>query len=490
MKHDEIFPPETIDEQIEHSLTTSQQGLLPPEVKVMQRLSSLYEADMQSTARVQKRLVHYLVERNTAAQRVVGSITARSEMPQGEHNALRSIPYSPRKAGVSRFLLVASLLLIALLVGSMLTILRLAHGSQTGGKPNVPASPFLPGSYDSVHSRLFSNASPWNVPIGNNVRLDPNSSAMVSKLSVCCHVPDLFQYGMPIYTSTASDPTYTVQDPGNDALFTREQPIHIPNAAAPSPGSDHWMFIYDKTKNLIFEMWLTHKSGNTWSTNAGNVYSPTGDGVLQADGSSQHDNGASYFGGVVTDADIQRGFINHALSIAVGDTAATWRYPMHASDGHGTDAGAVPLGARLQLDPSINCKTLPDASAGEKMVCQALETYGGYVRDSGSSTLGIYFEGEALNDPARNPPAGSPGNPGSSGGIFNKVGLQDSKNLSAIPWGQLRVLSSWNSFTALKTPPTSVHQALYPSQAIQSSGIILANNALDLPYGTRRTKDV
>jgi hypothetical protein len=131
---------------------------------------------------------------------------------------------------------------------------------------------------------------------------------------------------------------------------------------------------------------------------------------------------------------------------------------MHASDGHGTNAGAVPMGARLQLDPSINCKTLPGASTGEKMICQALETYGGYVRDSGSSTLSIYFESENLNDPARNPPDGSPGNPDHSGGIFNKVGLQDNQDLSAIPWGQLRVLKSWNSFTSLKTPPASMPQ--------------------------------
>src|SRR6185437_13361733 len=123
--------------------------------------------------------------------------------------------------------------------------------------------------------------------------------------------------------------------------------------------------------------------------------------------------GASYFGGVITDADIQRGYINHALSFASQFTSSSFRYPMVASDGGGGD---IPMGARLQLDPAVKCNSLAGASVGEKMVCQALETYGGYMRDTGGVTLSMYFEGEDLNDPSRNPPDGSPGNAGRSGG--------------------------------------------------------------------------
>lgn len=349
------------------------------------------------------------------------------------------------------------------------------------GAAGSPTSPFTPGPYDATNGRLFSNASPWNAPIGGNAQLDPHSSGMVSQLTDCCHVPTLFRFGMPIYTSTASDPSYTVQDDGNDSLFTSYQPIHIPNDAAPSTGSDHWLFIYDQTKNLIFEMWDTHKSGSTWTTQTGNVYSPTGDGVLQVNGSQQSGNGASYFGGVVTDADIQRGFINHALAFASQYTSASWRYPMNASDGHGTDPNDLPMGARIQLDPSINCKTLPGASSGEKMVCQALETYGGYIRDTGGVTLSMYFEGEDLKDPARNPPDGSPGNPGRAGGIFDTVGLHDGKDLANIPWDKLRVLNAWNSSTALNTMPAPALSTLHTLPDTQNLGITAVKTLLNLP---------
>ncbi len=367
--------------------------------------------------------------------------------------------------------LVCGLAFLGVVLGFFVTGSLRKSQQQTG-------STFTPGSYDSVNSRLFSKSSPWNVPIGTNVQLDSDTTGMVALLVNGNHAATLYRYGMPIYTSTASDPTYTVQDTGNDRLFESYQPIHIPDAAAPSPGSDHWMFIYDTTKNLIFEMWHTSKDGGTWTTQTGDVYSPTGDGVLQVDGSPQGGNGASYFGGVVTDADIERGYISHALSLASEYTSDSWRYPMNNSDGQSNDPDDLPMGSRIQLDPSVNCETLPKATQGEKMICQALETYGGYIRDTGGVALSVYFEGEDLKDPNRNPPQ-TPGNPSRPGGIYNTVGLQDGRDLPDIPWNKLRVLKTWNSFTPLSTSTAAALLSLDLPTSLSLT------NAADLPYITR-----
>ena len=356
----------------------------------------------------------------------------------------------------------------------------IVSNKQSKNGPTPSLSPFLPGSYNAINSRLFSNTSPWNVPIGTNVQFDPNSSQMINQLAACCHVPTMFNYGMPIYTSTASDPTYKVLD--DDTVFESYQPIHIPNNAAPAPGSDKWMFIYDKTKNLIFEMWQAQKQGNTWTANTGDVYTPTGDGVHQVDGSPQAGNGDSYFGGVITHTDIERGFINHALSLVTEYTSSSWRYPMNASDGNGSAASDLPMGARLQLDPSVDCNALAGTSMGEKMVCQALKTYGGYIRDTGGVTLSIYFEGENLTDPGRNPPDGSPGDPGRTGSLFDTVGLHDNRDLSDIPWEKMHVLKAWNSFTPLHIMPSSVFNTLSYTQGSRSSSL---HEGLDLPNTTR-----
>lgn len=345
----------------------------------------------------------------------------------------------------------------AVLIACMISVLSgcFSAGSTPLQGMNAPpveaAASIFPGL-------LYRASSPWNVPIGSHVILDPHSSAIAARLADGNHVPAMFEYGMPIYVGTARDPLYKVVS--NDHAFNAHSPFHIPATAAPSPGSDKWMFIYDTTKQMIFEMWRAEKKGNTWTTQAGAVFSPTGDGVLQVDGTQSGGNGASYFGGVVRAADIQRGYINHALSLASAYTATTWRYPMSGSDGQGTGPEDAPMGARVQLDPSVNCQHLPHASVGEKMVCKALQTYGGYVHDSAGAgvALSVYFEGENLNDPNRHPPNGSPGNPGREGGIFDSVGLHDQQEMQDIPWNKLRVLKAWNSFTVLNqsVPPASL----------------------------------
>ncbi|MBO0780136.1 MAG: hypothetical protein J2P37_15030, partial [Ktedonobacteraceae bacterium] len=175
-----------------------------------------------------------------------------------------------------------------------------------------PGSSIFPGL-------LFTPSSPWNMPIGTNVQLDPNSSAMARQLASGYHIPSMFEFGMPIYISTASDPLYSIYT--DQDTFVANNPFHIPNTAAPALGVDKWLFVYDTTKQMIFEMWEAQKNGKTWTTQTGEVFSPTGDGVHQVSGAETSGNGASYFGGVIRAADIQRGYINHALSFASSFTA-------------------------------------------------------------------------------------------------------------------------------------------------------------------------
>lgn len=312
---------------------------------------------------------------------------------------------------------------------------------------------------------LFTPDSPWNQPIGTNVQYDQNSAAYVNSISSGAHIATVFGFGMPIYISTASDPLYTVNDgdQGSDKAFAAHNPFHIPNTAAPAPGfgsdADHWMFVYDTTDKVLHEMWEANKSGNTWSAQVANAFYITGDGVKQTDGSNTDGNGGAYFADVVRHEDIQRGYINHALSLVIPNTASAFRPPLTQSDGHGSGTGSIPEGARLQLDPTFDCNSMSGASKGEIMVCKAFQTYGGYIRDSGAgggTNMTIYFEGEDLSDPNRKPPT-NPGDGGRSGGIFGNVGISDGTNFSHIPWNKLKVLAAWNSYTpiTLSSAPTS-----------------------------------
>ena len=291
------------------------------------------------------------------------------------------------------------------------------------------ATPTLP---DPLYN---GGQAPWNQPIGTNPTLDPNSAAMVSAVDSRVN-PTMNAFGMPLYTSTASDPTCTVTlTGGGDEPFDSDQPIHVPANAAASTGDDHWLFIYDSTKNLIFEMWEASKSGNCFTANTGNVYSPTGDGVLQPNGQTQDGNGSSYFAGVVSAQDWARGYINHALSLAAQATLSNQgRYPMNKST-DGNSNGTVPMGARFFLDKSVNCDGL-GASKVETMVCHAMQTYGAYMHDTGGVPMSIYFQEDT-----------------SAGGIWSAAGWNENMTFSKIPWNQMHVLASWNSYTPTSPPP-------------------------------------
>jgi hypothetical protein len=91
----------------------------------------------------------------------------------------------------------------------------------------------------------------------------------------------------------------------------------------------------------------------------------------------------------------------------------------------------------------------------------------------------MYLEGEDLNDPSRNPPNGSPGDAGRSGGVFGRVGLHDGADLGEIPWNKLRVLKAWNSFTALG-PKTSTPLASITLPSTRQPLFTPGDAALDL----------
>lgn len=69
----------------------------------------------------------------------------------------------------------------------------------------------------------------------------------------------------------------------------------------------------------------------------------------------------------------------------------------------GTDGGNipgnnfVPMGTRFRINPSVNIDSLGYLSAGQKIVCKAIQNYGMYVVDT-SSAFAIYFENTSEGD--------------------------------------------------------------------------------------------
>jgi hypothetical protein len=79
---------------------------------------------------------------------------------------------------------------------------------------------------------------------------------------------------------------------------------------------------------------------------------------------------------------------DHAIALAYrGSLADKYAWPAINSDGSCTDSSAcIPMGARLQLDPSIKCNRSVSAK-WQRQVCRTLQTYGMIIVDTGSALL-------------------------------------------------------------------------------------------------------
>jgi hypothetical protein len=129
------------------------------------------------------------------------------------------------------------------------------------------------------------------------------------------------------------------------------------------------------------------------------------------------------------------GVIKHALKFAFPYTKAGGPVlPAVASDGTHSDAGSLPEGARLQLDPSLDLSSL-GLNSWQMVVAKAMQTYGMYLTDTG-------------------------------GGVA--IPAQESAQGQSYPWGagtyqylpqtilsHLRVLKLANQYTPVTPAPTS-----------------------------------
>lgn len=290
----------------------------------------------------------------------------------------------------------------------------------------VPASAPVPAAFGPASGRPFAATSAWNTPIGASPSVDPGSAAMVANLAGSGYATaQAYDDTPPIYDADAGTPRYDLvcTQPWGPCPLGSQVPL--PAGATASPGYDANMLVVDWSSRRVYEFWQYRNDRRTVSWGA--VNSIDGDGRTGAVGA-----GVSRLAGLIRPHEIRAGVIDHALVGPTGNSCTTHRYPATKSDGWSTAAGCIPEGARVQLDPAVDCQALP-APAWEKIVCRALQTHGWYNIDNGGTRgapgFGIQFEN----------PAGEP-DPYPAAGL-----AWDYMHTTALPLHRLRVLAAWNS---------------------------------------------
>lgn len=296
------------------------------------------------------------------------------------------------------------------------------------------ASPQDAGSPTEVFFRPFPLANWLYQPIPSNPKLDPASQTMVNTLASGQHVANLHEFAIPFYKADSTTPVkqVTCTKPWGTCLLEQYSPRPLTVSMLPHSGSDGAMVVIDVSPSTGGNHGRTSDEYWQYSWNGGSPTTSWG-GISDLDGDGR-DNpatgaGISRAAGVVRELEVQAGKIEHALVFSTTYCAvSTFRYPAAKTDGKYSGQGAIPEGARIQLNPNLNPNSY-GLNAGERAVFVALQLYGAYAMDCGGAAAAFSFEE-------------IPGNPGAT---YTAAGFGwDYYGLEKIPWDQMRVLASWN----------------------------------------------
>jgi hypothetical protein len=313
---------------------------------------------------------------------------------------------------------------LALVTGASESLLFAARETRTAAAPQLVvetletgSQPAPPGARRATFpERPYSDSSPWNTRIPDNVRVRPGSPAAIAAIGGPL-TSDAEQYTFPVYVVDRHTPLQRVKLSGlysdvtgrgrHDTALSR---VSAPTVSIPArrsfseaAGADRQIVIVDRETGDEWGFWQlrTHQHG-PWTARNGYHYNVLWDGhpPRARSGAPFNSRGAglTYLGGLVRPDEIARRHIDHALAFAYDRTSPRWVYPAAKSDGQRDVPSALPEGARLQLSPDVTDDELRRRGCSDAalVIAHAMQQYGMYVVDSsGSDKIILEYDGTA-----------------------------------------------------------------------------------------------
>jgi hypothetical protein len=264
-----------------------------------------------------------------------------------------------------------------------------------------PANPLGLGD---VPQFSFPSTNFWNTKISANAETDPASDIMIAKMKK--DKPAFSPWGIPsvaVYYTSSSTPRYNVPVNAVPEPKAGIKSVPIPDYALPYEESDSSIVLIDQN---------------------GAIFDLAGNGLTGYIGSRA--SGFSLLGGPIWPEELLSTNINHALVIS-------WLYmkkggpvdPATYSDGWSDDPGAIPMGARIQLDPTLDLSSLK-IDKYQRAIFRALQEYGAYIADTGGFNIMLIERRTYAQNPYRDIPC------------YNSK--YNSIDLSPLPIEKIRVL--------------------------------------------------
>ena len=240
----------------------------------------------------------------------------------------------------------------------------------------------------TASARAFSSKSPLNRPISSSPAIHPKSASMVASLLATGREGgfrvSLRQWSVPVYVARRSTPRVRVRLTADWAPSSVMLRVPMPRRAAPDPEGDGHMAIVDPRRGCEYDFWQASKGPKGWSASWGNRIGTGSKGIFRR-GLSARASGFALRAGVIFPQEMKRGRIRHALVFAFPNVKQGGPVsPATQSDGEESGAGAIPMGARLQLRPGLNLRAL-NLAPWQKTIARALKRYGMFLGDTGGT---------------------------------------------------------------------------------------------------------
>ena len=296
--------------------------------------------------------------------------------------------------------------------------------------------------------QLFAPTSFWKQRVPNTTSLDPNSGVLVAALVAEVQREHAAAIGPWIGVGSGSTPVYRVPrgQPrvrvrlestalrGGRALQRAFASVPLPPDAKPAPGTDRHLTVWQPSSDRLWEFFGARHAANGWhaqwggamrrvSKNPGYYTRAAWPGATRNWGATA--SSLPVIGGTMLLDELKTGRIDHALAINLpAPRAGMFAWPAQRTDGTGPPT-ALPEGARLRLDPTVDLSSLhlPKLT---RMIARAAQRYGFVVRDQ--THHGISLFGEVPTHA-----------PGSAYGRYFK-GRTPGQLLANFPWDRLQVL--------------------------------------------------
>jgi hypothetical protein len=274
----------------------------------------------------------------------------------------------------------------------------LVRASASEGEGRVPTGATAGASTGAQAARLparrlFAARSPFNRRISRRPHIDRDSGPMVAGLerSVSEEGATITSrmFTVPLYSAGPGTPRRRVRltapwRPRNAMLR-----VPLPANASPDPSSDGHLAVIDRQTGCEYDFWQFRRTRRGYAATWGNAINVDGSGVYPR-GYSARGSGFALTAGVVLPRELVRGRIDHALLLSYPGTRSGGPvHPATESDGRTRGRGALPEGARLQLDPSLDLDTL-GLQGYERTIARALQVYGAIVGDTGGRGVSFY----------------------------------------------------------------------------------------------------